>query len=66
VLHATASEDACFGTIDLTDFYLGSPMPSPEFIIMHTALFSDQLLVDLNMTPHLQKDKSGKDFSTPA
>jgi hypothetical protein len=62
VLHATASEDAFFGTLDLTDFHLGSPMPAPEFIIVHTALFSDQLLVDLNMTPHVQKDEAGKDF----
>ena len=29
LFHATVSEDAFFGTLDLTDFYLGSPMPSP-------------------------------------
>jgi hypothetical protein len=62
ILHATVSEDAYFNTLDLTGFYLGPPMPSPEFIIIHTALFSDHLLVDLNITPHIQKDKSGKDF----
>jgi hypothetical protein len=66
VLHATVSEDAFFGTLDLTDFYLGSPMPAPEFIIIHTALFSDQLLVDLNITQCVQKDKAGKKNSTPA
>ena len=62
IFHATVSEDAFFGTLDLTDFYLGSPMPSPEFLIIHTALFSDQLLDDLNITPHVQKDKAGKSF----
>jgi hypothetical protein len=36
-------------------------MPSPEFIITRAALFSGQLLVDLNTTPHTQKDKSDKD-----
>jgi hypothetical protein len=51
VLHATTSEDAFFGTLDLTGFYLGSPMPAPEFLIVHTALFLDPLLVDLNITP---------------
>jgi hypothetical protein len=61
-LHAAASEGACFGALDLTDFCLGSPMPSPEFIIVRAASFSDQLLVDLNMTPFTQQDKSGKEF----
>jgi hypothetical protein len=65
-LHATVSEEAFFGTLDLTGFYLGSPMPAPEFINIHAALFSDQLPVDLNITPCVQKDKAGKDFSTPA
>ena len=62
LLHATVSEDAFLGTLDLTGFYLGSPMPAPEFIIIHTALFSDQLLIDLKITPYVQKDKAGKDF----
>jgi hypothetical protein len=66
VLRATVSEDAFFGTLDLTGFYLGSPVPAPEFIIVHAALFSDQLLVDLNITPCAQTDKAGKDFSAPA
>ena len=32
IFNATVSEDATFGSIDLTDFYLGTPLPEPSFI----------------------------------
>ena len=62
LLHATCSEDASFGTLDVTDFYLGNDMPSPEFIIIHTSLFSPAVLTQLNITPFIQTDKHGKSF----
>jgi hypothetical protein len=62
LLHATVSEDASFGTLDVTDFYLGNDMPSPEFLIIHTSLFSPAVLTRLGITPFIQKDKQGKPF----
>ena len=62
LLHATCSEDASFGTLDVTDFYLGNDMPSPEFIIIHTSLFSPATIAKLNITPFIQHDKHGKPF----
>jgi hypothetical protein len=62
ILHATVSENACFGTADITDFYLGSPMPSPEFIIMPADLFSPAALDKVGATPFIQTDRKGKRF----
>jgi hypothetical protein len=52
------SEDASFGTLDVTDFYLGNDMPSPEFLIIHTSLFPPDVLTRLNITPFIQKEIS--------
>ena len=62
LLHATVSENSFFGTADITDFYLGSPMPSPEYMIMYTSLFTPELLLDLGITPFLQTDSKGREF----
>ena len=62
LLHATVSEDATFGTLDVTDFYLGNDMPSPEFIIIHTSLFTPAVLTRLGVDPFIQLDKHGKPF----
>jgi hypothetical protein len=32
IFNATVSEDAYFGTFDLTDFYLGTPNPNPPYL----------------------------------
>ena len=62
LLHATVSENSHFGTADITDFYLGSPVPSPEHMIMYTSLFTPELLLDLGITPFLQTDSKGREF----
>jgi hypothetical protein len=36
LLNCMISEDACWSTIDLTDFYLGTDLPYPEFIRIPT------------------------------
>ncbi len=55
-LHAVVSENASFGTVDITDFYLGSPMPSPEFLKLPTSDYHSDLLDDLGITPFIQLD----------
>ena len=59
-LHAVVSENASFGTVDITDFYLGSPMPSPEFLKLPTSDYHPDLLDDLGITPFIQLDRTGK------
>ena len=63
ILHATVSEDAFFGVIDITDFYLGSPMPFSEFLKLYTSDYRPALLDDLGITPFIQCDNTGKYFS---
>ncbi len=60
ILHATVSERSFFGTVDITDFYLGSPMPFPEFLkLLYTS--SNYILLDeLGITPCIQHDNTGK------
>jgi hypothetical protein len=61
-LHAVVSENASFGTVDITDFYLGSPMPSPEFLKLPTSDYHPDLLDELGITPFIQLDRTGKPF----
>ena len=58
VFHATVSEDSSFGVIDITDFYLGSPMPSPEFLKLYTQDYRPELLDELGITPYIQVDST--------
>ena len=62
IMHATVSEDSFFGVIDITDFYLGSPMPFSEFLKMYTSDYRPELLDDLGITPFIQCDNTGKSF----
>jgi hypothetical protein len=59
ILHATVSEDSFFGVIDITDFYLGSPMPYPEFLKLYTQDYRPELLEELGITPYIQVDRTG-------
>ncbi len=61
-LHATVSENAFFGTIDITDFYFGSPMPSPEFLKLPMSNYQPDLLDELGITPYIQRNHTGKPF----
>ena len=62
ILHATVSEDAFFGVIDITDFYLGSPMPFSEFMKLYTSDYRPALLDDLGITPFIQCGNTSKFF----
>jgi hypothetical protein len=44
--------------IDITDFYLGSPMPSPEFLKLYTQDYRPELLDELGITPHCSQNYS--------
>ena len=62
LLHATVSGNAYFGSADVTDFYLGSPMPVFEYIIMPVDLFSPATLDSVGATPFIQTDAKDRRF----
>ena len=43
LLNCMISEDAYWSTIDLTDFYLGTPLPHPEYIRIPTAMIPERV-----------------------
>ena len=47
---------ARFITGDLKDFYLGTPMPDPEYMRIHTRMIPDELLDELELRPLIQND----------
>ncbi len=50
------------GSVDLTDFYLESPLATPQFIKIHTNIFSPAVLSRLSLQPFLKQDKAGKPY----
>ncbi len=50
LLNYMVSENANWSTIDLTDFYLGTPLPHPEYIRIPTAMIPERVrkLYDLD------------------
>ena len=62
LLNAILSENANFATIDLTDFYLGSLLPTLEYIKIYVEDYPADTLVLLGLTDFIQYDKTGKAF----
>jgi hypothetical protein len=62
LLNSVVSDHAFFGTIDLTDFYLGTPSPHPQFIKIHIASYSPEVLSRLRLHPFIQTDKHSKEY----
>jgi hypothetical protein len=59
------SSDAFFGrTVDLTDFYLESPLATPQFLKIYTNLYSPEVLSRLSLLPFIKQDKAGKNYIT--
>jgi hypothetical protein len=56
------STDAFFGAVDLTDFYLGTELPTPQYIKIYTHLFSPSVLIRLSLVPFLKTDSSGRSY----
>ncbi len=60
------SEDAFFGTADLTDFYLGTPVTLPisqrQFIRIDIDSYSPAVLARLSLLPFIRSGRNGKRF----
>ncbi len=57
LFNAVVSEDAQFGTVDLTDFYLGTTNPNPPFINIFLDLYPPEVLSRLRLAPFTKTDK---------
>ena len=62
LLNSVVSTHAFFGSIDLTDYYLGTPLSHPQFIKIPTHLFSDSVLSHLHLHPFVQSVPSSKPY----
>ena len=60
LFNAVVSENAHFGTIDLTDFYLGTPNPSPPFIKIFLDTYPPEVLSRLHLAPFTKTDRRTK------
>ena len=65
-LNAVVSEDAHFGTLDITDYYLGADVPEEDIqsLKMYRCLddYPASLLDELGLTDFLLLDRTGKTF----
>jgi hypothetical protein len=64
LFNSVVSSNAVFGSIDLTDFYLESPLSAPQYIKIDTNLFSPAVLSRLLLHPFIKQDNAGKSFIT--
>jgi hypothetical protein len=53
MLNCMISENANFSTIDLTDFYLGTDLPHPEYIRIPTRLIPANVTAFYNLEPFI-------------
>jgi hypothetical protein len=65
-LNSVVSDHAFFGTVDLTDFYLGTPVLLPlsarQFIRIDVGSYSPAVLSQLSLLPFIKTAASGKPF----
>jgi hypothetical protein len=57
LFNAVVSEDAHFGTVDLTDFYLGTTNPNPPFIKIFPDPYPPEVLSRLRLAPFTKTDR---------
>jgi hypothetical protein len=57
LFNAVVSEDALFGTVDLTDFYLGTTNPTPPFINFFLDPYPPEVLSRLRLSPFTKTDR---------
>ncbi len=62
LFNSVVSDDAFFGSIDLSDFYLGTDLNPPQYIKIVTHQFSSTILSRLNLLPFLKTNPSGKAY----
>ena len=56
-LNAMVSEDANWMTIDISDYYLGTPMEKPEYMILQRHQIPSATIASFNLEPLFQEDK---------
>ncbi len=62
LFNSVVSDNAFFGSIDLSDFYLGTDLNPPQHIKIFTHQFSSHVLSRLNLLPFIQTNPSGKAY----
>jgi hypothetical protein len=55
LLNAMISDNAAFSTIDIEDFYLGTPLPHPEFIRISTKFIPAKVIAFYKLKPFIHK-----------
>jgi hypothetical protein len=56
LLNAMISDDIQLTTVDLEDFYLGNPLPHPEYIRIPTRFIPPKVVTYYKLVPYLNKD----------
>jgi hypothetical protein len=62
LLNSVVSDHAFFGSIDLTDFYLGTDNPFPQFLKVYLDAYPDSVVSRLRLLPFVKLDRHGKRF----
>ena len=57
LLNSVVSDHAFFGSVDITDYYLGTPNPNPPFIKVFTDQYPPEVLLRLRLSPFTKKDR---------
>ena len=57
LLNAVMSEDSYFGSVDLTDYYLGTPNPNPPFLKIFVDEYPPEVLSRLRLSPFTKTDR---------
>ena len=63
LLNDTVSSNSYLGSADASDFYLGADLPSPESIKIYVDTFDSATLDQLNFTPYIKTEPSGKRYA---
>jgi hypothetical protein len=53
LLNAMISDNAAFSTIDIEDFYLGTPLPHPEYIRIPTKFIPEKVIAFYKLQPFI-------------
>jgi hypothetical protein len=61
-LNSVVFTRAFFGTLDLTDFYLGTPLPAPQYIKIYVNSYPPAVLTRLGLDAFIKHDASGKPY----
>jgi hypothetical protein len=55
LINAMISDNAAFSTVDLEDFYLGTPLPHPEFIRIPISFIPKKVMTFYQLKPFIHK-----------